>query len=81
MSALRACPGCGDRRIVLPAEGGRLCVDCRDAPQGRLFGREETLDDLVLAEHERDEASIPTPRCPCDRPLSDGDAGCTRCER
>jgi hypothetical protein len=87
VSALRACPGCGDRRILLPADGGRLCVDCLNAPQGRLFGREATLDDLisersdVLAERDHDDAGAPAPRCSCDRPLGDGDGGCIRCGR
>jgi hypothetical protein len=87
MSALRTCPGCGDRRILLPAARGRLCVDCRDHPQGRLFTREATLDDLgaeradVLAERHHDDAGIPAPRCSCARPLGDGDGGCLRCGR
>jgi hypothetical protein len=58
MSALRRCPGCGHRRILLEHRGGgvrsgvpsgtpeRLCIDCLGAPQGRLFTSTATLDDL-----------------------------------
>jgi hypothetical protein len=40
VSALRTCPGCGRRRILLERRGGgvRLCIDCRALPyQAPLF--------------------------------------------
>jgi hypothetical protein len=57
MSATRICPGCGDRRILLTlAAGQRMCIDCRDQAQGRLFGLEATLEDLDLTRDDHVEA-------------------------
>jgi hypothetical protein len=88
VSALRTCPGCGDRRILLSSPGDeRLCLDCRDLPQGRLFGLEATLDDLELAGDGVGRHVEAPPRarravgCRCDRPLTDDDGGCVRCGR